>query len=147
MVSKRDFLDYFLHKYNHLNYQVVWILNFIKSDDKLLKNITLINNDTNIQLVISERYPYVMLKLDSIVILDSEDILCILNEYKDYPIFIDFHVKDDLKLKEVKINQVYETYYLEKNDSIDHLIDEALINKDEKKFNILSKLIKNINEG
>src|SRR5699024_12363855 len=89
--------------------------------------------DTNIQLVISERYPYVMLKLDSIVILDSEDILYILNEYKDYPIFIDFHVKDDIKLKEVKINQVYETYYLEKNDSIDHLIDEALINKDEKK--------------
>src|SRR5699024_1393161 len=109
MVSKRDFLDYFLHKYNHLNYQVVWILNFIKSDDKLLKNITLINNDTNIQLVISERYPYVMLKLDSIVVLDSEEILYILNEYKNHPIFIDFHVKDDKNLKKLKIKKVKET--------------------------------------
>lgn len=147
MDSKRDFLDYFLHKYNKLNYQIVWILNFIKSDDNLLKNVTLINNDTNIQLVISERYPYVMLKFDSIVILDSEEILYILNEYKNHPIFIDFHMEEDIKLKEIKINQVYETYYLEKNDSIDYLIDEALINKDEKTFNILSKLIKNINEG
>ncbi|CAM3416384.1 YpiB family protein [Nosocomiicoccus ampullae] len=147
MDSKRDFFDYFLHKYNNLNYQIVWILNFIKSDNNLLKNVTLINNDTNIQLVISERYPYVMLKIDSIVILDSEDILYHLNKYKNHPIFMDFHMKEDIKLKEVKINQVYETYYLEKNNSIDHLIDEALINKDEKKFNILSKLIKNINEG
>ena len=147
MDSKRDFFDYFLHKYNNLNYQIVWILNFIKSDNNLLKNVTLINNDTNIQLVISERYPYVMLKIDSIVILDIEDILYHLNKYKNHPVFIDFHMKEDIKLKEVKINQVYETYYLEKNNSIDHLIDEALINKDEKKFNILSKLIKNINEG
>lgn len=147
MDSKRDFFDYFLHKYNNLNYQIVWILNFIKSDNNLLKNVTLINNDTNIQLVISERYPYVMLKIDSIVILDSEDILYHLNKYKNHPIFMDFHMKEDIKLKEVKINQVYETYYLEKNNSIDHLIDEALINNDEKKFNILSKLIKNINEG
>ena len=141
MDSKRDFFDYFLHKYNNLNYQIVWILNFIKSDNNLLKNVTLINNDTNIQLVISERYPYVMLKIDSIVILDIEDILYHLNKYKNHPVFIDFHMKEDIKLKEVKINQVYETYYLEKNNSIDHLIDEALINKDEKKFNILSKLI------
>lgn len=147
MDSKRDFFDYFLHKYNNLNYQIVWILNFIKSDNNLLENVTLINNDTNIQLVISERYPYVMLKIDSIVILDIEDILYHLNKYKNHPVFIDFHMKEDIKLKEVKINQVYETYYLEKNNSIDHLIDEALINKDEKKFNILSKLIKNINEG
>ncbi|CAD2077727.1 YpiB family protein [Jeotgalicoccus meleagridis] len=137
---KKDFINYCLYNYNFKDHTAVWILNFIKSHPLITHNISFTKSTLNRKLRIAEintNRPTLMFEKDGIITDDGETIFHELNLNKTDGLYLEFILaSDDQRYHQMKSEELMKNdeILLEDIETLENLIDEALISKDKERF-------------
>lgn len=137
---KKDFINYCLYNYDFKDHTAVWILNFIKSHPLITHNISFTDSSIGRKLRIAEKNvnrPTLVFEKDGIITDNGETIFHELNLNKTDGLYLEFILsKDDRRYNQIRSEELTKNDEILQEDikELEHLIDQALLSKDEVRF-------------
>ena len=170
---KRNFIQWFLRNYTLKRHEVKWLLNFIMKDEKLLNQLSFVHDAKFCPRAIvisshcSDGIPFLFYK-QHVITTDIEKFFHDIRLHEDEYIYVqlNFHnvrqnpyyagvleenpyapIMPDLQNEDKRISNSLLTDLIREHQfkKIKEDIDQALDQKDEKKFNQLVRILKNLN--